>query len=312
MTGVIRIAGVELPILIDSLSVSNEAVGYTGRNINGWRQLERRAEKQVISGVIAPKTLDEIALYRALVRGDGEFWSMRYGVYGSKGWAITGTGAYDSTGGGNPHFTNGTWWMDSSETMVVQGNLYNQGSVATQFGGRTGSTLIAWRWDNGASTYSIVGFSWRARDVTATVKREVLAPGGPGTGGAPQSFTGAETFSVATGSGPNSPSTLTVTNAGFDEILYSHILLLPWYFPAAQVDMLLSGRNLLNYAMPDLPDIYVTSDLFPSTQVEASPTVETASLVMQGTMDSHQIQVAMVNGSLDKTHGGISFTLTEV
>lgn len=314
MSGIVRVMGVDLPILIDSLSLNGEEVGNRARDVGGWLVAERRAIKNVIAGVLSPKPLNEAMMYRALLRGDGEYWSMRFGAYGAKGWGITGTGAWNgATANTNPNYNTGAWIMTAGQTMAVEGNLYNQSVVATSYSGRTGSTLVGWRKNLTTGNFSLVGFSWRARDVTATVKREIAATTGPGSGGLPQAFTGPETFAVTSGSGPASTSLLTITNpAAQPSLAYSGLHLLPWYLPQTQLDMLLTGRNTVMYSPPDLPFVAVETDLFPMDQIEAAPTSKYLTTVMLGDVDSMQIQPVMNGGQFDQTFTGLSFTLTEI
>lgn len=292
---VLRVLGVELPIVAESLRPRYAPVGGGGRrNTAGWLVQDKRRQKRAFEFSLSPSPIDEAELYRLLITGEGEYWSMRTSQYGSKGLGVFGTGAWTGSGGGNPNFANGVWRADTNETLTVEGNLYNQAPVGTNFGGRTGSTLIGWRYDAMAATYRLFGFAWRAQDAAPTVKRECLGP--LGSSGAPQNFTGTETFAVTSGGSPNSSSLLTITATSAGSWFgYSHLLLLPWYFPQAQVDQLLSGRARVGYAPPDLPRVLVTSDtFFASTQQVA--TGGEVSLVCNGEVEGGAFVQGAHNG----------------
>lgn len=254
--GALHVMGVELPIVPDTLRVSFEGTGNARRNTAGWRVGDRRRPKQVFDFSLSPASLDETMLYRLLLQGEGEYWSMRTSAYGSKGLAVGGTGTYVNTGGGNPHFTNGVWRADTNETLTVEGNLYNQAPVGTGFGGRAGATLIGWRFDEAGADYSLFGISWRAQSTAPAVKRECF--GSLGNSSPPDDFTGTETFAVTSGGSPSSSSLLTITTTGAGSWFgYSHLHLLPWFFPQAQVDQLLVGRSNVFYSPPELSLIHI-------------------------------------------------------
>lgn len=308
--GALHVMGVELPIVPDTLRVSFEGTGNARRNTAGWRVGDRRRLKQVFDFSLSPASLDETMLYRLLLQGEGEYWSMRTSAYGSKGLAVGGTGTYVNTGGGNPHFTNGVWKADTGETLTVEGNLYNQAPVGTGFGGRAGATLIGWRWDDDENDWRLFGFAWRAQDAAPTVKREAL--GVLGSSGSPQDFTGTESFSVASGGSPGSTSLLTITATGAGKAFwYSHLHLLPWYFPQAQVDQLLVGRSNVFYSPPELPRVYVTGDLLPTTQQVSPAGTSQVSLVCEGEVGAQPVTQAADGGVWSLLHS-LDATLIEV
>lgn len=301
---ILSINGVTLPVAIDSLHVTNELVGNTKRNTRGHRILERRRDKWVIEFALPPKPLDEAMMYRSLLLGDGEFWSMGSGAYGSKGLQINGTGAWSDSSGGNPITAEGVWHADNSETMIVPVNLYNQSAVsASAMSGRTGGTLVGWRHSGGA--YRIFGFSWRFNEAAPTVKREKL--GSLGSSGAAQAYTGTETIAV-------SSSNLTITEpASGGPYLWSNMMLLPWCLPQAQVDALMAGLAAVYSVLPDMPRVYVMSDLLPTlTQLAASPGLLQTSLICHGDIEDFKVTPVAYSGSFDTTECVLSGTLTEV
>lgn len=304
---ILAIEGVPLPVAIESLSIGGEMVGANTRNQRGYRVLDRRREKLVFEFALAPKTLDEAMLYRMLILGEGEFWNTLSGsVYGAKGYPISGTGSIETSGGGNPHNGNGTWKLDAGETLVLPGVFYEQ-TIAPSASSLFGATAIAWRRDDATGAYRAVGFSWRTYDTTATVKREALGTsGGLGTLGTPQAFTGGETFSV-------SSYNLTITAGAGGPFRYSNIRVFPWYLKAAQIDLLLTGRNLAQYTLPQLPMVYVQSDLVPTDNQKAAPFgIYDASVICHGEVDSMPIVPRMESGVFTTTVAGLQGRLIEV
>lgn len=301
---ILSIAGVSLPVLIDSLRLSGETVGAAGRNSNGHRVLERKREKAVIEFALGVKPLDEAMMYRALILGEGEFWNTLT-IYGSKGYALTGTGALSLAGGGNPNAGNGVWRCSPAQTMVIVGSFYDQSLVSNASASLFGATAIGWRRDDAAGTYRVFGWSWRTYDATATVKREALGTaGGLGTLGTPQAFTGAETFAV-------SSKNLVVTAPAGGPFSYSNIMVIPRYLPAAQVDQLIAGRNLFFFTLPRLPMIYVQTDLFP-TDLQTSGAGVDASIIMQGEVNSMSVQPTWQSGAFSKTTMALEGRVIEV
>ncbi len=286
----LSIEGVPLPVLIDSFSLGTEDVGQVNRNQRGYNVRDRRRAKWTMEFTLAPKPLDEAMMYRQLLLGEGEFWNTQ-SIYGSYGWALAGTGVLQTSGGGNPYVGNGTWLTQISKTLVLRGVYADQAAVSG--GGNniaTGASAVMWRRDESTGAYRVAGFSWRNKDTTATVKREALGTsGGLGTLGAAGAYTGAETFSVTSGQ-------LTITAAGVDT-RWSCIRVLPWYLKAAQLDLLIAGRNLFFYVPPALPNVYVNTDLLPVDNVQGSPVGNVdASILMQGELDAMAVQPMMIGG----------------
>jgi hypothetical protein len=304
---ILAIAGVPLPVLIDSMSVGGEMVGSVTRNQRGWRVLERRRQKLTFDFVLGPKTLDEAMMYRSLILGEGEFWNTLTSVYGAKGYALSGSGAWTGAGGGNPHNGNGVFRCDPTETMTLKGSFYDQTAISTASAALFGATAIGWRRDDAALTYRAFGWSWRTYDTTATVKREALGNlVGLGELGTPQAYTGNETFAV-------SSKNLVVTAGAGGPFSYSNIWVLPWYLKAAQIDVLLTGRNLAHYTLPLLPKVYVQSDLVPIDNQKISPTgLYDSSIICHGEVDSMAVQPTMQSGVFDKTTMGLGGRLIEV
>lgn len=284
----LSIEGVPLPVLIDSLSLGTEDVGQANRNQRGYLVRDRRRAKWTMEFTLGPKTLDEAMLYRSLLLGEGELWNTQ-SIYGSYGYALAGTGALTLAGGGNPYLGNGVWNTKVGETLAIRGSYADQSAVGYGNTLSTGATAIMWRRDESTGEYRVAGFSWRTKDTTVTVKREALGTtGGLGTLGTPQAYTGAETFAV-------SSAQLTITAAGV-ETRWSAIRVLPWYLKAAQIDLLIAGRNLFFYHPPPLPNVYVNTDLLPMDNVKTGVTNEDASILMQGELDAMAVQPMMIGG----------------
>ena len=284
----LSIEGVALPVLIDSFSLGTEDVGQANRNQRGYLVRDRRRAKWTMEFTLAPKTLDEAMMYRSLILGEGEFWNTQT-IYGSYGWALAGTGSLQTSGGGNPYLTNGTWLTNIGQTLALRGSFADQSAVGLGNTLSTGASAVMWRRDESTGAYRVAGFSWRNKDTTATVKREALGTsGGLGTLGAAGAYTGAETFAV-------SSSQLTITAAGVNT-RWSAIRVLPWYLKAAQLDLLITGRNLFFYQPPALPNVYVNTDLLPMDNVKTGVTNEDASILMQGELDAMAVQPMMIGG----------------
>ena len=301
---ILSVAGVPFPVAIDSLRLGTESVGSKARNQRGHLVAERRREKWFIEFSLSPKPLDEANLYRALVLGEGEFWNTigASGAYGAKGLQLTGTGTINAAGGGNPISTNGVWRTTTGQTLVVPGKFYDQSAVSSSLAGLTGATLVGWRYDG--SAYRVVGISWRALDAAPAVKREKL--GALGSSGASQAYTGTETFSTSAGA-------LTITAPGSGgPWSWSNLLVLPYYLPQAQVDALMDGFALCTYAQPQLPRVYVQSDLFPTSQLKASPALEQAALICIGEVTSFDVVPLVRGGAFSTTEVRLGGRLTEV
>jgi hypothetical protein len=303
---ILSIAGVPLPVLIESLSVNGEFVGDASRNVNGWKILNRRREKLIIDFTLGIKTLEETMLYRELILGQGEFFDTITSAFGSKGYQLGGTGVWSGAGGGNPNNGNGTFLCTSGQKMTIPGTFYDQTPVSTAAAAVYGATAVGWMREEATLIYRAFGFSWRAYDTVPAVKREALGTtGGLGTLGTPQAFSGAHTFAVA---GTNLEVTMPASTWRF-----SNILVLPRYFPQAQVDMLINGRNLAQYTFPALPRLYVQSDLWPVDLIKGSPVgLYDASHIMTGEVTSLPVSPSYQAGVFTKTTLGLQGRLIEV
>jgi hypothetical protein len=257
--------------------------------------------KRVFEFDLGPKPVDEAMMYRALLLGEGEFWS-GLSAYGAKGYQLTGTGSQQNVAG-NPISTNGVWRTTTGQTMELLTQFYSQGAVGPSMAGTVGATAIGWRFDG--SAYRIFGFSRRALDtVTPAVKREML--GSLGSSGVAQNYTGTETFSAT-----STALTITAPGAG-GPWSWSNITVLPWFFPQAQVDALMLGLSLTTQLLPVLPRVYVTSDLLPTSQLKASPTTEQASVICHGEIESLSVQPILRSGAFSATECRMSGRLIEV
>lgn len=301
----LAINGVALPVSIDKLKVSFEHVGATRRNQRGHGVVERRRAKWVFGFETSPMSLDEAMMFRALVLGEGEFWSTLTSVYGAKGLALSGTGAWLGSGGGNPINTNGVFRATTGQTLIVPGKFYDQSAVhATAPAALAGATLVGWRWDETLANYRLFGVSWRALDTVVVSKREKL--GALGASGAAQNYTGAETFAV---SGGNLTITEPGTGGGWR---YSNLLVLPWFLPAPLVDALLEGLALTTYTLARLPNVYVTTDLLPTDQLKATPGLVQSSVICNGELADLPVVPLVRDGVFRTTDCTLAGTLTEV
>lgn len=300
---VLAIAGVELPVAVDSFSRSHEMVGTKRRNARGHTVLERRREKTIIEFETSAVSFEEAMLYRALILGEGEFWNTLTSAFGAKGLALTGTGAWSGTGGGNPHNGNGTFLLTTGQTMVVPGRFYDQSAVSATTGGITGATLIGWRFDGAA--YRLSGFSWRSGDTVVATRREKL--GSLGSSGVAQAYTGTETLAVSGGN-----LTLTAPGAG-GPWRWSNITVYPWFCDSTLVDMLLDGQAATTYTLPPLPRLYVTGDaVLPVDQQNAVVGLNQASLICTGDVEELPAVSQARGGTFRHTDMRLRGTLTEV
>lgn len=300
----LSVCGVALPVRIDALKASLEAVGAVGRNVRGHRVLERRRNKWVFEFELTPVSLDEAQLFKALLLGEGEFWSLAASAYGAKGLAITGTGSWNSTASTNPFTSTGTWRLTTGQTMVVPGRFYDQSALTAAPAGQTGATAIGWRYDAGTASWRVFGWVWRAQDAAPHIKREKL--GALGASGAAQAYTGSETFAVSGGN-------LTVTAPGAGGAWhFSNVLVLPWALAQAQLDTLLDGFASCTYQQPALPDVYVQTDLLPTDQLKATPGLVQASLICQGELEAFEVVPLVAGGVWSKTEVQLSGRLVEV
>ena len=302
----LAINGVVLPVAIDSLELSFEDVGEAKRNQRGHRVLERRRSKWVFKFSLSNLALDEAMMFRSLILGDGEFWNTRTSAYGAKGLALTGTGAWIGTGGGNPHNANGVFRLGVNQTMVIPGKFYDQSAISTAAAALTGATLVGWRRDDAAGTYRVFGHSWRALEAGIPVwSREKL--GSLGASGVAQNYTGGEAYGLAGG-------TLTIqAPAAGGPWSYSNLTVYPWFLPVALLDALLDGQALSLYTLPQLPRLYVTSDLLPTDQQRGPPTgFYQSSIICQGMVDSLRVTPAAIGGVWTPTASMLTGSLIEV
>jgi hypothetical protein len=300
---VLAIAGVELPVVPETLRRSFEPVGQRSRNARGHTVLERRRAKSVIEFELSPCPFEEAMLYRSLILGEGEFWNTLTSAYGAKGLQLTGTGAWSGSGGGNPHNGNGTFVLTTGQTMVVPGRFYDQSAVSATTGGITGATLIGWRFDGAA--YRLAGFSWRSGDSVVATRREKL--GSLGSSGAAQAYTGTETLAVSAGN-----MTLTAPGAG-GPWRWSNITVYPWFCDSTLVDLLLDGQAASTYTLPQLPRVYVTGDaVLPLDQQNATGGLNQASLICTGEVDELTSVSLARGGTFRHTDMRLSGSLIEV
>ena len=136
------------------------------------------------------------------------------------------------------------------------------------------------------------------------MKREKL--GALGSSGVAQAYTGTETFAVSSGA-------LTITAPGTaGPWSWSNLTVYPWCFPQAQVDTLLDGMAAVTYSLPQLPRVYVQSDLLPVAQLKTTPALEQASIICVGEMDAMQVHALMRSGAFSTTELSLGGRLTEV
>lgn len=299
---VLSICGVDLPVTVDSLRLSLEDIGTKARNTRGHRILERRRSKWSFEFTLSPKPLDEVLLYRSLILGDGEFWSTASSLYGSKGYALTGTGVWFS--GNNPFGTGGAFELNGAETMIVPWKFADQSAVGGLSSGIQGGTLAGWRYDAEAATWRLFGWSWRASSSSLLVARQRV--GALGSSGTVQAYSGGESFS-------NNGSTLTVTAEPAGSWYFSNLLLLPVCLPQTQVDQLLAGLATVMSRLPMLPRVQVMSDLFSTGQLSAPPYTGTkATLICHGEVSELEVMPLMRGGAFSSTDAALTGTLIEV
>ena len=268
---ILAINKVVLPVQIGSLSVSEEMVGSNQRGANGFLQRDRRSTKATITCTLAPKSLDEAMLYRALITGEGEFWSMVFGPNGSKGLVASSAAGWNSgsISGVNPlteFDPDAAIEADTgggSQNLVLQTLRPRLQSAVSGYAanpGIDGVTLIGYRTIAGASQ-RLFGWSWRAAVGTPDVSRERL--GSPPSAGAVQAYTGNEVSRTFTG------ATIEI-RPGTNATTYSVLFMIPRFFAQAQVDTLLAAWNDGGFRAPHLPRVLVETDLIPGSLATAS------------------------------------------
>ncbi|MBL8924119.1 MAG: hypothetical protein JNJ54_35010 [Myxococcaceae bacterium] len=258
---------VPLPVLIDSVTVTEEVVGSTMRGANGFLQRDRRGTKATISFALAPRSLDEAMLYRALITGEGEYWSMVSDTYGSKGLrASSNLGWYSGMVSNVNPLTefdpDAAIFADPGggiENLVIPNIRPRQQTAVSGYAsnpGIDGVTLIGFRTIGGSANARLFGWSWRSAVGTPDVSRERL--GAPPSAGAAQAYTGNEVSRTFTGSE-------LIIQPGTVETSYSVLFLIPRFFQQAQVDTLLGAWNDGGFRAPHLPRVLVETDLLPGS-----------------------------------------------
>ncbi|MDP2275280.1 MAG: hypothetical protein Q8K32_31330 [Archangium sp.] len=302
----LAINGVSLPVAIDDLELAFEPVGTERRNQRGHRVLERRRSKWMFNFELSNLALDEAMMFRSLILGDGEFWNTLTSAFGAKGLPLTGTGAWTGAGGGNPLNVNGVFRLTAGQTMIIPGKFYDQSAVSSAPAALTGATVVGWRRDDAAGTFRIFGHSWRALEVGGPFwSREKL--GSLGASGAVQDYSGTESYSITGGA-------LTVIAPGAGgPWSYSNLTVIPWFLPRAQLDQLLEGQALTTYTLPQLPRVYVTSDLLPTEQLRPSPAgLFQSSIICHGKVESLRVTPAVINGAWNPMASVLTGSLIEV
>jgi hypothetical protein len=317
----ISICGVELPVLIDSLVITEEVVGTSERNVHGFLLRDARATKWKLSFTIAPKSLEEAMLYEALITGGGDYWPLYPNAMSSKGQFLSGTGTWNDADNTNPTGLNGDWVLaPSNRTCVIQTPPPNfPSSIGGPFAsaaGQNGRTIIYAENDGGSGggTYRLVGLSYRYADTSPMVARQRLGtsdrPWTPTSFGSPQAYNGRCTFSIST-------TALTIIGpATSPSVRLSHILWLPRAFQQAQVDALLVGMTEKGgIGLPPRPRIGVVTDLLPYSSLvgAANPFAsQHRFLVCLGEVKSAPVVPALRGGSFDKTGLQMEVELVEV
>jgi len=259
---VIEVNKIVLPVRIDSLSYSEEPVGASERNANGYLVADRRATKARLQFSTAPRSLDETMLYRAILMGEGEFYPFNddSNPYGMKGLKATSTVGSDvnSSIGGQPLGGTASYVMDTNHDIYFPVTRpRSQAPVAgyAPNAGTDGCTVVGFRTLAGFGT-RIFGWSWRSAVSAIATSRERL--GNVGDTGAPGAYTGNESILTFDGA-------LVRARTPTSETTFAAVFVFPRYFPAAQVDQLMAGYDKGGFAIPAMPRVLVETDLFPGS-----------------------------------------------
>jgi hypothetical protein len=264
----ITVNKITLPVAIDSVSYSEEAVGAMERNANGYMVADRRSMKARIQFSTVPRGLDEAMMYRAILAGEGEFFPFvesgnQFGLKGLKATATVGS-SVNSSINANPLDPSGSDFVMDANHDIFFPNVRPRLQVAVAGyapnPGIDGQTIIGFRTLSGLSP-RIFGWSWRSAVGSIATSRERL--GSVGSTGSPQAYTGNESVLTFDGSRVQAR---TPTN----ETTFSAVFSLPRYFPAAQVDALMAGYDAGGFFVPAMPRVAVETDLFPGTLASAS------------------------------------------
>lgn len=318
----ISINGIELPVLIDSLVITEEVVGTTQRNSNGFLLRDSRGVKWKLSFTIAPKSLEEAMLYEALITGRGDYWPLYPDALSSKGQILTGTGYWDDSDATNPAGFDGDWLLKADvtpNTCIIPTPYRDLQAIAGVFGpkaGKNGNTLLYVENDGGAGggDYRTVALTWRHGDTAPLVKRERVGtddrPWTAAALGAAGAYTGRCSF-VTSASG----ATITGPTTGGD-IRLSNFLWLPRAFQTTQLDALLTAMTEMGgLGLPPLPRIAVVTDLLPFDLLAGTWDDDPANhraLVCLGDVTTAPVVPAYRNGSFDKTGLQMQVELVEV
>lgn len=318
----ISINGVELPVLIDSLVITEEMVGTSQRNASGFMLRDNRGSKWKLAFTIAPKSLEEAMLYEALLTGRGDYWPLYPDHFSSKGQAITGTGYWDDADATNPTGYDGDWLIKADPTpftCIIPTPYRDLQDVAGVFGaraGKNGNTVLWVENDGGAGggDYRVVAAAYRYSDASPLVKRQRYGttdrPWSAAALGSPESYNGRCTFACGTGS-----LTISGPTTGSD-IRVSNILWLPRAFQQAELDTLLTAvTEAGGLGFPPLPRLGVVTDLLPYDLLAGTWDDDPANhraIICIGDVTSAPVVPVFRNGALDKTGLQMQVELVEV
>lgn len=262
----ISVNKVELPVRIDSVSYSEEQIGASERNANGYLVADRRATKARLQFATAPKPLDEAMLYRAIAMGEGEFFPFnddgnQFGLKGLKATCTAGSGVTSAIGV-NPLGGSADMVIEATHSLFLPANRPRLQAAVAGYAlnaGLDGFTVVGFRTVAAASP-RIFGWSWRAGGGSPATSRERL--GSVGSTGSPQAYTGNESLLTFDG--------LTVqATCPTAETTFSALLTIPRYFPSTQVDQLMAGYDSGGFYVPAPPRVLVETTLFPGTLVSS-------------------------------------------
>lgn len=258
----IAVNKVTLPVRIDSLSYSEEPVGASERNANGYLVADRRAMKARLQFATTPKALDEAMLYRTILMGEGEFYPFNEdgNQFGLKGLKATCTAGSGVTGAINVNPLGGAadFVIEAGHDLFLPNTRPRLQSAVAGFAvnpGIDGVTVVGFRTVAGSSR-RIFGWSWRSAVGSIATSRERL--GDVGSSGAPQAYTGNESVLSFNGSQVQA-------RCPTAETTFSAVFSFPRYFPAAQVDQLMAGYDAGGFFVPAMPRVLVETDLFPGS-----------------------------------------------
>lgn len=283
MSALLAANGLELPILVDSLSCSIEEVGEAKRMEDGTLVVDRRAEKRVYDFSLSPLPAPAALFLRDVLLGRGEVWAFDSHVYGSRGTAVAGAGVLSAA----------QVKFGAKSLKIAAGG----DDASFPFPGTNGVTVVGWGYE---SSWLLRVASFRAgTSGTPDFSADVTIAGAITS---PSAWDGLWNFGGA------SPVVLQTFGA---DLYLDDVWVIPRAvegIPTATLEGWLAGIAGLALPKGPAPRLVVTGDLVDPSVLASG----TASLTARGEVTNLQVMPLMSGGGLSRTEHRISARLTEV